>query len=108
MATSHVLFPPKLEVGEGIIPTADTMEVPDDFLNGNAAVRDTTDDDADEEVPTQDDQHCEEVPTQDNQNLEEEADEAIVTTHSGRNVNVPAYLRENYEVTNVQIGLTAA
>jgi hypothetical protein len=63
--------PPKLEVGEGIIPTADIMEVPDDFLNGNAAVRDTTDDDVDEEVPTQDDQHYEEVPTQDNQDLEE-------------------------------------
>jgi hypothetical protein len=37
-----------------------------------------------------------------------EEDEAIITTRSGCNVRVPAYLRENYETSNVQNGLTAA
>jgi hypothetical protein len=37
-----------------------------------------------------------------------EGDEVVTMTRSGRTVKIPAYLRENYETSNMQIGLTQA
>jgi hypothetical protein len=89
-----------LEVGEGIqAPTSSvTIEPLDDDAEANTETADA-DDDANVEAADDDD---DEVEPTDN----------VTTTRSGRTINLPSYLRENYEVGNAaqdyKIELTAA
>jgi hypothetical protein len=97
-----------LEVGEGIeAPTPSvTIEPLDDDAEANSETAD--DDDANVEVADDDDDANAEAADDD----EVEPTDSVTTTRAGRTINLPSYLRENYEVSNAaqdyKIELTAA
>jgi hypothetical protein len=90
------------------------VEVPVDDPHENAAAMATGKEDIDAGDGNREDGGQEEQGLEEGEEVRHEneaapdAVENLTTTRSGRVVRVPAYLRQDYEASNVQIGLTRA